>query len=157
MQKITPCLWFDNNAEAAVKFYASIFKGTKTLHILRNGDIGPGKKGSVLTILFKLRDEKFLALNGGPQFKFNHAVSFMVNCKNQKEIDFYWDKLSKGGTKEPCGWVKDKFGLSWQIVPADMMKLHGNGETKAGQRVMAAMLKMKKLDIATLEKAHAGK
>lgn len=154
MQKITPFLWFDNNAEEAVKFYKSVFKGAKIGKIARYGDAGPGPKGGVMTVAFKLLGQEFVALNGGPHFKFNHAVSFCVNCKTQKEVDYYWDKLSNGGEIEQCGWLKDKYGLSWQIVPEILSKLVSDRSQVKAQRVMQAMLQMKKLDIKQLKQAY---
>src|SRR5437667_6696349 len=123
MQKITPFLWFDNNAEEAAKFYTSVFKNSKILKVARYGDAGPGPKGSVMTVSFQIEGPQFIALNGGPQFKFTEAVSFVVNCETQKEVDEFWEKLSAGGEKGPCGWLKDKFGLSWQVVPTILDKL----------------------------------
>jgi len=157
MQKITPFLWFDGNAEEAALFYTSIFKNSKILNVSRYGDAGPGPKGSVMVVSFQLEGQQFTALNGGPQFKFSEAFSFVVNCETQKEIDEYWNKLTSGGGRESeCGWLKDKFGLSWQIVPAALGKLM-SGDPKKANRVMQAVLQMKKLDIATLEEAAEGK
>jgi len=156
MQKITPFLWFDNNAEEAANFYVSVFKNSKILAISRYGDAGPGPKGSVMVVNFQLEGQQFTALNGGPLFKFSEAFSFVVNCETQKEIDEYWNKLTSGGGKESqCGWLKDKFGFSWQIVPTALGKLMG--DPKKANRVMQALLQMKKLDIATLEDAAEGK
>lgn len=152
MQKITPFLWFDSDAEEAVNFYTSIFKDSKVLATSRYGDSGPGPKGSVMTISFQLNGQTFTALNGGPHFKFTEAISFVVNCETQQEIDEYWDKLLKGGGKpSQCGWLKDKYGLSWQIVPTflgDVMK-----DPAKSERVMKALLPMVKLDIAKLKEA----
>jgi predicted 3-demethylubiquinone-9 3-methyltransferase (glyoxalase superfamily) len=157
MQKITPFLWFDNNAEEAANFYVSVFKNSKILNVSRYGDAGPGPKGSVMVVSFQLEGQQFTALNGGPQFKFSEAFSFVVNCETQKEIDEYWNKLTSGGGKESaCGWLKDKFGFSWQIVPTALGKLM-SGDPKKANRVMQALLQMKKLDIATLEEAAEGK
>ena len=156
MQKITPFLWFDNNAEQAAQFYTSIFKNSKILNVSRYGDAGPGPKGSVMVVNFQLEGQQFTALNGGPLFKFSEAFSFVVNCETQKEIDEYWNKLTSGGGKESqCGWLKDKFGFSWQIVPAALGKLM-SGDPQKANRVMQALLQMKKFDIATLEEAAAG-
>jgi len=156
MQKITPFLWFDNNAEEAAQFYTSIFKNSKILNVSRYGDAGPGPKGSVMVVNFQLEGQQFTALNGGPLFKFSEAFSFVVNCETQKEIDEYWNKLTSGGGKESeCGWLKDKFGFSWQIVPSALGKLMS--DPKNANRVMQALLQMKKLDIATLEDAAEGK
>ena len=156
MQKITPCLWFDNNAEDAVQFYASIFKDSKILATARYGDTGPGSKGSVMTIKFALNGQEFLALNGGPIFKFTEAVSFIVNCETQQEIDHYWEKLSVGGKEQQCGWLKDKYGLSWQVVPTILSQLISDKEPEKSNRVMQAVMKMVKLDIAGLKKAYEG-
>ena len=155
-QKITPFLWFDNQAEEAAQFYTSIFKNSKILTVSRYGDAGPGPKGSVMVVSFQLEGQQFTALNGGPRFKFSEAFSFVVNCENQQEIDHYWTKLtSNGGQESQCGWLKDKFGFSWQIVPTALGKLM-SGDPQQANRVMQALLQMKKLDIATLEEASAG-
>ncbi len=160
MQKITPCLWFDSNAEEAVKFYASIFKNSKIGKISRYGKEGyeiHGKpEGTVLTVEFELNGQTFTALNGGPTFKFNEAISFQVHCKSQKEVDYYWDKLSKGGDEkaQQCGWLKDKYGLSWQIVPIVLGKMLQDKNAEKSERVMKALLQMKKLDIKTLQQAY---
>jgi predicted 3-demethylubiquinone-9 3-methyltransferase (glyoxalase superfamily) len=156
MQKITPFLWFDNQAEEAAHFYTSIFKNSKIGKISRNGDAGPGPKGSVIVASFELNGQEFMALNGGPQFKFTEAISFVVNCETQDEVDFYWEKLSQGGQKSQCGWLKDKFGLSWQVVPSALGKLMSDPDPERSKRVMHAMLQMTKIDIATLERAHSG-
>jgi predicted 3-demethylubiquinone-9 3-methyltransferase (glyoxalase superfamily) len=162
MQIITPCLWFDNNAEEAVKFYASIFKNSKIGKISRYGKEGyeiHGKpEGTVLTVEFELNGQTFTALNGGPTFKFNEAISFQVHCKSQKEVDYYWNKLSKGGDEkaQQCGWLKDKYGLSWQIVPTVLGKMLNDKDPKKSKRVMHALLQMRKLDIATLRRAYNG-
>jgi len=156
-QKITPFLWFDNQAEAAAQFYTSIFKNSKILHVSRYGDAGPGPKGSVMVVNFQLAGQEFTALNGGPLFKFSEAFSFVVNCENQKEIDEYWSKLTSGGGQESqCGWLKDKFGFSWQIVPTALGKLMGDKDPAKANRVMQSLLQMRKLDIAILEAAAAG-
>jgi len=156
MQKITPFLWFDNNAEEAANFYVSVFKNSKILSVSRYGDAGPGPKGAVMVVSFQLDGQQFTALNGGPLFKFSEAFSFVVSCENQEEIDYYWNKLtSNGGQESQCGWLKDKFGFSWQIVPTALGKLMSD-PTKAN-RVMQSLLQMKKLDIATLEDAAEGK
>ena len=156
MQKITPFLWFDNQAEEAVKFYTSLFKRAKVLNVARYSDeaanAGGRPKGSVMTIEFQLEGQKFVALNGGPHFKFTEAVSFVVYCKTQAEIDRFWKKLSAGGQESQCGWLKDKFGLSWQIVPSDLAHLI-TGDSAKTARVLNAVLKMKKLDINVLRKA----
>jgi predicted 3-demethylubiquinone-9 3-methyltransferase (glyoxalase superfamily) len=157
-QKITTFLWFDNNAEEAVKFYVSVFKNSKILKTVKNGDVGPGPKDSVLTQGFQLDGQEFTALNGGPQFKFNEAMSLVVHCKTQDEVDYYWEKLSAGGGQlVECGWLKDKFGVSWQIVPDVLLELLEDSDTEKSQRVMKAMMGMKKLDIKGLEQAAAAK
>jgi predicted 3-demethylubiquinone-9 3-methyltransferase (glyoxalase superfamily) len=155
-QKITSFLWFDNNAEEAVNFYTSIFKNSKVLSTSRYGEAGPGPKGSVMTIAFQLDGQEFTALNGGPHFKFTEAISFVVHCQTQQEVDHFWEKLSEGGQKVECGWLKDKFGLSWQIVPDVLLELFKSGDSQQSERVMKAMLKMKKLDIEGLKRAAAG-
>jgi predicted 3-demethylubiquinone-9 3-methyltransferase (glyoxalase superfamily) len=152
-QKITPFLWFDTQAEEAANFYVSIFKNSKIAKVSRYGDAGPGPKGSVMVISFQLEGQEFTALNGGPQFKFTPAISMMVNCDTQQEVDELWDKLSQGGRKDRCGWLQDKYGLSWQIVPTALGRLMGSPDREKANRVMQAMLKMDKLDIATLERA----
>jgi predicted 3-demethylubiquinone-9 3-methyltransferase (glyoxalase superfamily) len=156
MKKITPFLWFDTQAEEAMTFYTSIFKDSKIGKVSRYGKGGPRPEGSVLTASFELNGLEFTALNGGPQFKFTEAVSFHVPCESQEEVDYYWDKLSAGGTIQQCGWLKDKFGLSWQIVPTALPRLLGDPDAGKASRVMQAMLQMKKFDIATLEAAAKG-
>jgi predicted 3-demethylubiquinone-9 3-methyltransferase (glyoxalase superfamily) len=153
MPKITPFLWFDNNAEEAMNFYTSIFKNSKIGKVSRYGDAGPGPKGSVMTATFQLEGQEFMALNGGPQFKFNESVSFFVNCNTQEEVDELWEKLSQGGQKGRCGWLKDKFGLSWQIIPAGLGELLADKDPAKAQRVMQAMLQMDKIDIEKLKQA----
>jgi len=154
MQKITPFLWFDNNAEEAANFYVSIFKNSKVFNIARYGDAGPGPKGTVLTVNFEIDGQKFIALNGGPQFKFTEAVSFVVNCETQEEIDYFWEKLSAGGEKSQCGWLKDKYGLSWQVVPTILGELMGGNDAERSNRVMQAILQMQKLEIEPLKRAY---
>lgn len=155
-QKITTFLWFNNNAEEAVNFYVSVFKDARILKTARYGDVGPRPKGSVMTIDFELNGQEFIALNGGPEFKFTEAISLMVNCDTQEEIDYYWEKLSEGGQQIECGWLKDKFGLAWQITPTQFREwVSRDDESK--DRYMAAMMKMKKLDIEELKKAAEGK
>ena len=154
MQKITPFLWFDGNAEEAVNFYVSIFKNSKVLSIARYGEAGPGPKGTVMTAAFQLDGQEFVALNGGPQFKFTEAISFWVRCETQGEIDEMWEKLSAGGAKSRCGWLKDKYGLSWQVVPPILGEMLQDKDTKKSQRVMAAMMQMDKIDIGLLRKAY---
>lgn len=154
MQKINPFLWFDAQAEEAANFYTSIFKNSKIGKVSRYGEAGPGPPESVMVIEFELEGQKFIGLNGGPHFKFTEAVSFVVNCETQDEIDYYWDKLTADGGKESqCGWLKDKFGLSWQVVPTIMGKLMTGDAEKSG-RVMKALMPMKKIDIATLQRAY---
>jgi predicted 3-demethylubiquinone-9 3-methyltransferase (glyoxalase superfamily) len=155
MQNLTPCLWFDTEGEDAAKSYTSIFPNSKILDIARYGSAGPRPEGTVMTVSFELDGQKFLALNGGPQFEFSEAISFQVSCKNQEEVDAYWSKLSEGGEEGPCGWLKDKFGLSWQIVPTALPELLGDPDKEKAQRVMAAMLEMKKIQIDELEQAAA--
>jgi predicted 3-demethylubiquinone-9 3-methyltransferase (glyoxalase superfamily) len=161
MQKITPCLWFDSNAEEAVDFYTSIFKNSKIGTISRYGEAGyeiHGKPaGTVMTIEFEINGQGFTALNGGPIFKFNEAISFQVGCESQEEIDYYWVKLSEGGDEKAqvCGWLKDKYGVSWQIVPTDLGKMLQNEDAEKSGRVMEVLLKMKKIDIKTLKQAYA--
>lgn len=157
MQKITPFLWFDNNAEEAVNLYTSVFKDAKAGSMVRYGDAGPGPKGQVMTATFQLFGQEFVALNAGPVFKFTEAISFVVNCEDQEEVDYYWEKLSEGGAESQCGWLKDRFGLSWQIVPVIMPKLMQDKDPQKAQRVMAAMMKMKKIDIQQLQDAYDGK
>jgi predicted 3-demethylubiquinone-9 3-methyltransferase (glyoxalase superfamily) len=154
MQKITPFLWFDSQAEEAVNFYTSIFKNSKILHVARYGEVGPGPNGSVMTVAFKLDGQEFLALNGGPYFKFNEAISFVVNSETQEEVDEMWEKLSEGGEKVQCGWLKDKYGVSWQIVPSILGKMLTDPDPTKSQRVMKAMLQMKKIEIEGLKKAY---
>ena len=157
MQKITPFLWFNNNAEEAMNFYTSVFKDSKIGKVSRYGDSGPGPKGSLMTAQFTLNGQEFIALNGGPNFKFTEAISFVINCDTQKEIDYYWEKLLlDGGQTQACGWLKDKFGLSWQVVPTQLGQLM-TGSPEQSNRVMAALMKMIKLDIKTLQEAYEGK
>ena len=157
MQKITPFLWFDDNAEEAVNFYVSLFKNSKVLSITRYGEAGPGPAGTVLTAAFQLQGQEFIALNGGPQFKFSEAISFSVNCETQEELDQYWEKLSEGGEKGRCGWLKDKYGLSWQVNPVVLGEMLQDKDPDKAKRVMEAMLQMDKLDIETLKKAYDGR
>ena len=157
MQKITTFLWFNNDAEEAANYYTSIFKNSKILDVSRYGDVGPGPKGSVMIVKFQLAGQEFVALNGGPQFKFTEAISLMVNCESQQEIDELWRKLTAGGQESQCGWLKDKFGLSWQIVPTELGKLMSAKDPAKANRVMQALLQMKKLDIAKLQQAAEGK
>ena len=158
MQKITPCLWFDDKAEEAVSFYTSIFENSKIVKIARYGDAGAqvsGRpKGTVMTVAFQLDGQEFVALNGGPQFKFTEAISFVVNCQTQEEVDEYWEKLSAGGQEVQCGWLKAKYGLSWQIVPTILGEMLSDPDPKKAERVMKAMLQMKKIDIKGLKQAY---
>src|SRR5262245_5697061 len=153
IQRITPFLWFDTQAEEAARFYTSIFNDSKITGMTRYGDAGPGPKGSVMTVAFELEGQEFVALNGGPIFKFTEAISFVVNCESQEEVDKFWQKLSAGGQEIECGWLKDKYGLSWQIVPSILLQLLQDKDQQKAQRVMKAMLQMKKIDIAGLKKA----
>jgi len=153
-QKITTFLWFDDNAEEAMKHYVSIFKNSKILSVTRNGKAGPGPAGTVLVGSFQIEGQEFTALNGGPQFKFTEAISLVVKCDSQKEVDDFWTKLSAGGAPGQCGWLKDKFGLSWQIVPRVLIELLQDKDPVKSQRVMQAMMQMTKIDIAGLERAH---
>ena len=156
-QKITPFLWFENQAEEAANFYCSIFKDSKVGNIVRYGDAGPGPKGTVMIVTFQLAGQEFTALNGGPRFKFTEAISFVVNSQTQEEIDYFWEKLTAdGGQESMCGWLKDKFGLSWQIVPTDLPQLMQSGDAKKSERVMQVILQMKKFDIAKLKEAYEG-
>jgi predicted 3-demethylubiquinone-9 3-methyltransferase (glyoxalase superfamily) len=160
VQKITPDLWFDNSAEEAAKFYTSIFKNSKIIHVARYGEaaakVSGRPKGTVMTVIFELEGQRFMALNGGPVFKFSPAISFLVNCETQEEVDNLWEKLSEGGEKEQCGWLKDKFGVSWQVVPNILGEMLQDKDAKKSERVMEAMLQMKKIDIEGLKKAYAG-
>jgi predicted 3-demethylubiquinone-9 3-methyltransferase (glyoxalase superfamily) len=155
MQKITPFLWFDNNAEEAVNFYTSIFKNSKIKDTRRFGDGGPGKDGKFMTGTFQLEGQDFMVINAGPVFKFTEAISLFVNCETQEEVDYYWERLSEGGSKSQCGWLKDKFGLSWQIVPSILGELMRGKDPVKNKKVLDAMLKMSKLDIEALKNAAA--
>jgi predicted 3-demethylubiquinone-9 3-methyltransferase (glyoxalase superfamily) len=154
MQKITPFLWFDNNAEEAMNFYLSIFKNSKIGSVTRYGDAGPGPKGTVMSATFQLDGQDFIALNGGPHFTFSPAISFFVNCETQQEVDELWEKLSAGGERQQCGWLKDKYGLSWQIIPSALGEMLQDKDTAKAQRVMEAMLKMNKIEIKALQHAR---
>lgn len=156
MQKITPFLWFDNNAEEAMNFYVSIFKNSKVGTVTRYGEAGPGPKGAVMSATFQLDGQEFFALNGGPLFKFTEAISFFVNCETQGEVDYFWDKLVAGGTPSQCGWLKDKYGLSWQIIPSALGRMLGSQDATKSQRAMQAMLQMVKIDVKKLEQAYEG-
>lgn len=155
--KIRPCLWFDHEAEEAANFYVSLFPDSRVTNVSRYGEAGPGKPGSVLTVSFELAGLPFIALNGGPVFKFTEAFSLSVDCADQAEVDNYWEKLGAGGEYSRCGWLKDRYGLSWQIVPSRMPELIGGADKAGAERAMRAMLTMSKLDIAALEAAHAGR
>jgi predicted 3-demethylubiquinone-9 3-methyltransferase (glyoxalase superfamily) len=155
MQKIMPCLWFDDQAEEAARFYTSIFKNSKIDQVTHYGDGGPRPKGSILTVKFQVDGQDFLALNGGPQFKFTEAVSFIVDCETQQEVDRMWEKLSEGGSEVQCGWLKDKYGLSWQIVPTVLATMLSDPDPARAERVFQALMRMKKLDINELKKAYA--
>jgi predicted 3-demethylubiquinone-9 3-methyltransferase (glyoxalase superfamily) len=154
-QKITTFLWFDGNAEAAAKHYTSIFKNSKILDVIPYGEAGPGPKGSAMIVRFQLEGQEFIGLNGGPQFKFTEAISLAVTCDTQEEVDELWAKLSAGGEEGQCGWLKDKFGLSWQIVPAALPELVRDPDPEKSNRVMQALMQMRKIDIARLKRAHA--
>ena len=154
MQKITPFLWFDGNAEEAVNFYVSLFKNSRVVNMSRYGDGGPGPKGTVMSATFELNGQEFMALNGGPHFTFSPAVSFFVKCETQQEVDELWEKLSAGGKKERCGWLKDKYGLSWQIIPNALGRMLQDKDPAKSQRVMKAMMGMDKIDIQGLKQAY---
>jgi predicted 3-demethylubiquinone-9 3-methyltransferase (glyoxalase superfamily) len=156
MQKIRPFLWFDNQAEEAMNFYVSIFKNSKVGKVSRYGDAGPGPKGTVMSATFQLEGQEFMALNGGPLFHFTEAISFFVDCKTQEEVDDLWGKLTAGGQPSRCGWLKDKFGLSWQIIPSALMEMLQDKDPQKSERVMQAMLQMSKIDIAGLKRAYEG-
>jgi predicted 3-demethylubiquinone-9 3-methyltransferase (glyoxalase superfamily) len=155
MNTITPCLWFDTEGEDAANFYTSVFPNSKIVDVARYGEAGPRAAGTVMTVSFELDGQKFVALNGGPDFSFNEAISFQVSCETQAEVDAYWTKLSEGGEEGPCGWLKDKFGLSWQIIPTALPRLLGDPDREKSQRVMQAMLSMKKIEVDALERAAA--
>jgi len=157
MIRITPCLWFDGQAEAAANHYLSIFPNSRITSVLRWGEVGPGPKGSVLSVAFSLDGNDFVALNGGAQFKFTEAISLMVPCKTQDEVDQYWEKLSAGGSKGQCGWLKDKFGVSWQVAPTILPEMLQDKDSAKADRVMRAMMQMTKIDIGALRKAYEGR
>jgi predicted 3-demethylubiquinone-9 3-methyltransferase (glyoxalase superfamily) len=154
MQKITPFLWFNNNAEEAVNFYISIFKNSKIVNISRYGEAGPGPKGTVMSATFELNGQEFMALNGGPHFSFSPAISLFVKCETQQEVDEFWEKLSAGGKKERCGWLTDKYGLSWQIIPNALGRMLQDKDPEKSTRVMKAMLQMDKINIDGLKQAY---
>ena len=153
IQKITPFLWFDHQAEEAAALYTSVFPNSKIVKVARYGEAGPGPAGSAMTVEFQLEGQTFVALNGGPHFKFTEAISFVVNCETQDEVDHYWEKLSAGGAESQCGWLKDRFGLSWQIIPSALPRLLSDPDPKKAGRVMQAMLKMKKIEVRALQEA----
>ncbi len=156
MNKITPFLWFNGNAEEAMNFYISVFKNSKIIGVTRYREAGPGPKGSVMVMTFQLNGQDFIALNGGPQFTFSPAISFSVDCTTQQEVDELWEKLSEGGEKQNCGWLKDKYGVSWQIVPSALGEMLGDTDAAKSQRVMRAMLRMNKIDMEILRRAYDG-
>jgi len=156
VQKITPFLWFDGKAEEAANFYTSIFRNSKILSVARYGEAGPGPKGSVMTVTFQLEGQKFMALNGGPHYTFSPAISFFVDCETQAEVDEFWEKLSTGGSDVQCGWLRDKFGVSWQIIPKTLMELMQDKDPAKSQRVFKAMLQMTKIDVEGLKRAYRG-
>jgi predicted 3-demethylubiquinone-9 3-methyltransferase (glyoxalase superfamily) len=153
MQKITPCLWFDTQGEEAAHFYTSVFNNSRILDIARYGAAGLGPEGAVMTVTFELDGQKFVALNGGPQFTFNEAISFQVSCETQDEVDYFWNSLSEGGEEGPCGWLKDKYGVSWQIVPTALVELISDPDAVKSQEAIKAMLGMRKIDIEALQRA----
>ncbi len=156
MNKITPFLWFDNQAEEAMNFYVSLFKNSKVVNVSRYGEGAPVPAGTVMSATFELDGQTIMALNGGPQFKFTEAISFFVDCENQAEVDHFWNKLCEGGEPGPCGWLKDKFGLSWQVIPKQLGQLLGDPDPDKSRRAMEAMLKMSKIDVAALQQAYNG-
>jgi len=155
MQKITPCLWFDKNGEEAARFYVSVFPNSRIVEVTRYGEANPSQAGTVMTVSFELEGQSYVALNGGPQYTFSEAISFSVSCETQEEVDEYWSKLTDGGEEGPCGWLKDRFGVSWQVVPTALPRLLTQTDAETSQRVMRAMMNMRKLDIAELERAAA--
>ncbi len=155
MQKITPCLWFDTQAEQAATFYTSVFRNSRISQVSRHGGAGPGPEGSVMTVTFELDGQQFVALNGGREFTFNEAISLQVSCESQDEVDAFWSSLSEGGEEGPCGWLKDRYGVSWQIIPTRLTELLNDPDPQKSQRAMRAMLDMNKIDIATLQRAAA--
>jgi predicted 3-demethylubiquinone-9 3-methyltransferase (glyoxalase superfamily) len=155
-QKIVPNLWFDTEAEQAAEFYTSVFENSRIVNVTRYTDAGPREAGTVMTVEWELEGQRFIGINGGPEFAFDEAVSFMISCETQEEIDYYWERLSEGGSEGPCGWLKDRFGLSWQVVPTGMEELFADPDPKRAERAMAAMLKMRKIDLAELRRAADG-
>jgi predicted 3-demethylubiquinone-9 3-methyltransferase (glyoxalase superfamily) len=154
-QKIVPNLWFDTQAEEAAKFYISVFKDSRIVNVAHYTEVGPGEPGTVMTVEFELDGQRFVGINGGPQFQFDEAVSFQITCEDQDEVDYYWERLTEGGEESQCGWLKDKYGLSWQVVPRRMVEWFGDPNEKS-ERAMSTMMTMGKLDIAVLEKAYNG-
>ena len=154
MKKITPFLWFNGNAEEAMNFYVSVFKNSKILGVTRYGDAGPGPKGTIMTANFELNGQEFVALNGGPQYTFSPAVSFVAHCESQQEVDELWGRLSEGGREDMCGWVTDKYGLTWQVVPTALIQMLNDKDARKSKSVMQAMLQMKKIDVPTLKRAY---
>ena len=156
LSKITPCLWFDTQSEEAATFYTSIFENSRILQVIHYGSAGPRPEGMVMMVTFELDGQEFIALNGGPEFTFDEAISFQVNCESQAEVDKFWTKLAEGGEEGPCGWLKDKFGVSWQIVPTALGKMLTDPDPARSARVMQTVLQMKKLDLHALQKAYEG-
>jgi predicted 3-demethylubiquinone-9 3-methyltransferase (glyoxalase superfamily) len=156
MSRITPCLWFDTEGEEAAWFYTSVFPNSRIVDVARYGEAGPREAGTVMAVRFELDGQEFVALNGGPEFTFDEAISFQIDCADQEDVDRYWTTLSEGGEEGPCGWLKDRFGLSWQVVPARLIELLSDPDTAKAQRAMAAMLEMRRIDIAAVEEAAAG-
>ena len=156
MSRITPCLWFDTEGEEAARFYTSVFPNSRIVDVARYGEAGPREAGTVMAVKFELDGQEFVALNGGPEFTFDEAISFQIDCADQDEVDRYWTTLSEGGEEGPCGWLKDRFGLSWQVVPARLIELLSDPDEAKAQRAMAAMLELRKIDIAGIEEAAAG-
>jgi predicted 3-demethylubiquinone-9 3-methyltransferase (glyoxalase superfamily) len=156
MQRIVPSLWFDTEAEQAADFYTSVFKNSRIVSVARYTEAGPREAGTVMTVEFELDGQRFIGINGGDQFKFSEAVSFQINCDTQEDVDYYWEKLTDGGSEGPCGWCKDKFGLSWQVTPTGMDEMFSDPDPERARRAMEAMFKMKKLDLATLQAAADG-
>jgi predicted 3-demethylubiquinone-9 3-methyltransferase (glyoxalase superfamily) len=155
-RQFTTCLWFDGQAEEAANYYASVFEDSKIANIGRYTEAGPGEPGSVLAVEFELNGQKFVGLNGGPEFKFNEAISFQIHCKDQDEVDYYWNKLTEEGEESVCGWLKDKYGVSWQVIPDGLIEMISDPDPEKAKRATEAMLSMRKLDIAAIERAHAG-
>ena len=156
MQRITPNLWFDTEAEEAAEFYCSVFENSRIVNVMRYTEAGPREAGMVMTVDFELDGQRFTGINGGPEFKFNEAISLLINCEDQDEVDYFWEKLTEGGAEVQCGWLRDRYGLSWQVVPQGMEELFADSDPKRAERAMAAMLKMKKLDIEELRRAADG-